>query len=114
MSQYVGPLVASRMQTRTLDCFFACLAVPNERVTVARRCPGPEVHVIGSLARSLGLLGGLRARRRRRSESVGCGYSRRNLGPFGGFFAGCRCPSERIGRPDCPGNMGLLLLTSRV
>src|SRR5713226_2692838 len=79
MSQYVGHLIAGRMQTRNFDRFFACLAVPNEGVAIARRCPGPEVHVIGPLGR-LGLFGWFRACLRCRG--VGRGNSRCNTGLF--------------------------------
>src|SRR5260370_38200541 len=77
MSQYVGRLVAGRMQARNVDLFFACFPVPNEGVTIARRCPGPEVHVIGPPGR-LGLFGWFRACLGCRR--IGRGHSRCNAG----------------------------------
>src|SRR5260370_2646015 len=47
MSQYVGHLVTGRVQARNVNLLFACFPVPNESVTIARRCAGPEVNVIG-------------------------------------------------------------------
>jgi hypothetical protein len=109
MSQYVGHLVASRMQARNLDLFFAGFPVPNESVTIARRCPRPEVHVIGALGR-LGLFGWFRACLRCRR--VGCGNSRCKPGLFDGFGAGRR--RRRVGCGNSRCNMRLSYLAARL
>src|SRR5713226_6312455 len=108
MSQYVAHFVAGWMQAHNFDRFFACLAVPSESVTIARRCPGPEVHVIGPLAGRLELFGWFRACLRCRG--VGCGNGRCKLGLLDWFRAGGSCCRIGCGNSRC--NTGLPYLVA--
>ncbi len=78
VSQYIRHLVTGRVKARNVDLLFACFPEPNEGVTIARRCAGPEVNVIGPPAGRLGSFGWFRTFLRRRR--VGRGNRRCNTG----------------------------------